>query len=62
MELPRVDKMGEELGLTHKINEDVLSSFKNAEKKVRYAWIYNLRDDVVYHWNKFLNKLKIEVK
>jgi len=62
MELPRVDRTGEELGLTHTINKDVLSAFHKAEKKVRYAWIYNLKDDVIYHWNKFLNKLKIEVK
>jgi hypothetical protein len=62
MELPRVDKMGEQLGLTHKINEDVLSSFKKAERRLEYAWIYNLGYYLIRKWNGFLNKLKIEVK
>ncbi len=60
MELPRVDKIGEELGLTHKINNNVLHSFKNAEKRIRYDWFYNTRDEIIYNWNKFLDKLKIK--
>jgi len=60
MELPRVDKIGEKLGLTHKINKDVLESFHKAEKRIQYDWAYNLKYYMIRKWNGFLNKLKIK--
>jgi hypothetical protein len=59
--MQRVDKIGEELGLTHTINKNVLSSFKKAERRLEYAWIYNLVYYSIRKWNRFLNKLKIGV-
>lgn len=59
MEVQRVDKTGEELGLTHTINKNVLSSFQKAERWHKYNWYYDLKNKFIYHWNEFLNKLKI---
>jgi hypothetical protein len=55
----RVDKMGQELGLTHYINKNLKSSFHKAERRIKYAGFYNLVNDLIYLWNQFLNKLKI---
>lgn len=62
MELERVDKIGKELGLTHTINKNVLVSFKKAERLHNYSWYYNLKDELIYKWNRILIKLRIEVK
>jgi hypothetical protein len=57
--VPRVDTIGEKLGLTHTINKNVLLSIKKANRRIKYAGIYNLVDRIIYRWNNFLNKLKI---
>lgn len=58
--VPRVDTMGEKLGLVHKITEDVQKSFNDAEKRIRLDWLYNLYYGFAYRWNKTLDKLKLK--
>jgi hypothetical protein len=60
--MQRVDEIGKDLSLTHTINKDFLCAFHKAERRVEYAWIYNLVYYSIRKWNRFLNKLKIEVK
>ena len=60
--MKRVDELGSNLGVTHTINKDVLAAYHKAEKRIEYAWVYNLKYYLIRKWNKFLNKLKIEVK